>query len=36
MLWPSANPAWRYLKVPQKAFNQLQPADLADLVVLGN
>jgi type III restriction enzyme len=27
---------WRYLKVPQKAFNQLQPADVADLAVLGS
>ena len=27
---------WRYLKVPQNAFNQLQPADVADLAVLGD
>ena len=27
---------WRYLKVPQKAFNQLRPADFADLAVLGS
>jgi type III restriction enzyme len=26
---------WRYLKVPQKAFTSLQPADFADLSVLG-
>jgi len=27
--------AWRYLKVPQKQYEQLQPADFADLQTLG-
>lgn len=27
---------WRYLKVPQKDFEKLQPADFADLMALGN
>lgn len=28
--------AWRYVKVPQKEFNQLQPTDFADLMVFAS